>query len=293
MNFRIAFQILLLILVFNSCDKGSDGSCYNNPGARSLMHNGQERSYFLHLPSNYNDTIATPLFLNFHGFGGSASDFMNEVDMSYLADQENFILVYPQGTCLEGFSHWNTSLPGINNKSEADDFNFIEALLDQISLEYNVDRERIYACGYSNGGMFAYGLANFRSDLIAAVASVSGTMVDFNGTTSHPMPVLHLHGTSDLIIPYEGNSDYNSAQTVLEHWVNFNNTINNPTLITDSNGGMTIEHYVYDQGDNNVSVEHYKYIGGEHIWFNATFQGMNTARLIWNFVSRYDIHGLR
>jgi len=56
---------------------------------------------------------------------------------------------------------------------------------------------------------------------------------------------------------------------------------------------MTIEHYVYGQGDNSVSVEHYKYIGGDHEWFRAAYQGQSTSELIWNFVSSYDIDGLR
>jgi len=56
---------------------------------------------------------------------------------------------------------------------------------------------------------------------------------------------------------------------------------------------MKIEHYVYSHGDNSVTVEHYKYIGGEHVWFNATYEGQSTAELVWNFVSRYDINGLR
>jgi hypothetical protein len=56
---------------------------------------------------------------------------------------------------------------------------------------------------------------------------------------------------------------------------------------------MTIEHFVYDQGDNSVSVEHYKYIGGDHVWFNETYQGQNASKLVWNFMSRYDINGLR
>jgi polyhydroxybutyrate depolymerase len=149
--------------------------------------------------------------------------------------------------------------------------------------------ERIYTAGYSNGGMMAYGLANYKSDLIAAVASVSGVMLDCTGPTSHPMPVIHLHGTSDGVLPYNGSSDYNSAQSTLDHWINFNNTVFTPTETSDNN----IEHYVYDQGDSSVSVEHYKYIGGDHVWFSATFQGQNTSELVWNFVSRYDINGLR
>ena len=60
-----------------------------------------------------------------------------------------------------------------------------------------------------------------------------------------------------------------------------------------SSGTLIVDHYVYDQGDNSVSVEHYKYNGGEHSWFNTTYQGQNTSELIWSFVSRYDINGLR
>ena len=44
-----------------------------------------------------------------------------------------------------------------------------------------------------------------------------------------------------------------------------------------------IERYVYDQGDNSVSVEHYKFIGGDHVWFSATYQGQSTSELVWNF----------
>ena len=107
--------------------------------------------------------------------------------------------------------------------------------------------------------------------------------------TSHPMPVVHLHGTSDGVLPYNGSSDWSSVQSTLDYWINFNNTVLTPTVTSDSN----IEHYVYDQGDSLVSVEHYKYIGGDHVWFSATFQGQNTSELVWNFVSRYDINGLR
>ena len=56
---------------------------------------------------------------------------------------------------------------------------------------------------------------------------------------------------------------------------------------------MTIEHYVYAQGDRSVSVEHFKYLRGDHVWFNSTFQGYTTSELVWNFVSKFDINGLR
>jgi len=218
---------------------------------------------------------------------------MQEADMRSLAEADTFILIYPQGSCLDGLSHWNACPLGGDNKSDADDFGFVETIINEISSQYNLDMERIYAAGYSNGGMMAYGLANYKSDLVAAVASVSGVMLECTGSTSHPMPVVNLHGTSDGVLPYNGSSDWSSVQSTLDYWINFNNTIITPTVSNDNSGGMSIEHYVYDQGDSSVAVEHYKFIGGDHVWFSATYQGKDVSELVWNFVSRYDINGLR
>ena len=247
----------------------------------------------MYIPDSYDGVSTIPLVLNFHGFGESASDFMNSADMRTVSESNTFILVYPQGSCLNGSSHWNACPIGGDNKSDSDDFGFVESIISEISSQYNFDLERVYAAGYSNGGMMAYGLANYKSDLIAAVASVSGVMLDCIGSTSHPMPVVHLHGTSDNVIPFNGGNGWYSVQKTLDHWINFNNTTSTPTVSIDGSEGITIEHYVYDEGNNSVFVEHYKYIGGNHVWFSSTFQGLNTSELIWNFMSRYDINGLR
>ena len=283
----------ILITILSSCKKddvkNNSEECYSNTNAQTLVHDNINREYVLYIPNSYDGTSAVPLLVNFHGFGGGASEFMSYADMRSIAETDTFILAYPQGSCLDGSSHWNACPTGGDNKSDADDFGFVESMINEISSQYNIDMERIYAAGYSNGGMMAYGLANYKSDLIAAVASVSGVMLDCTGPTSHPMPVVHLHGTSDGVLPYNGGDGWNSAQSTLEHWINFNNTVLTPTVISDNN----IEHYVYDQGDSLVSVEHYKYIGGDHVWFNSTFQGQNTSELVWNFVSRFDMNGLR
>ena len=287
----------LSILVIVNCSKvDSDKkliSCTKNPNAQSIVHDDLEREYLIFVPDSYNQSLATPMMLNFHGFAGKASDYMRYADMRSVAESENFILVYPQGSCSDGLSHWNPCPRGGENKSSADDLGFIQAIINDISTQYNVDQERIYATGYSNGGMMAYGLANHKSDLIAAVACVSGIMLDCFGSISHSMPILHLHGTSDNELPYNGNSDYPSVQSILEYWIGFNNTSINPTSRIDNSGTIPIEQYIYDQGDNSVSVEHLKYIGGEHVWFENTFQGYSTGELIWNFVSKYDINGKR
>jgi len=274
-------------------DNYNSGECYFNTNAQSIVHDNINREYILYVPSSYDGTSAVPILFNFHGFGGSASQFMQEADMRSLAEADTFILVYPQGSCLDGSSHWNPCPIGGDNKSTADDVGFFESMISEISSQYNLDMERIYAAGYSNGGMMAYGLANYKSDLIAAVASVSGALLNCTGPTSHPMPVVHLHGTSDAVVSYNGSNDWNSVQSTLDYWTSFNNTISTPTINTDNTGGMTIEHYSYEQGDNSVSVEHYKYIGGDHVWFNELYQGQNASELVWNFMSKYDINGLR
>ncbi len=301
MKKSILFPAILLIIL-SSCIKSDLNDnlkeCYLNYNPETIVHDGLNREYVLYIPDSYDGTSEVPLMLSFHGFGGIASEFMSgamdgDSDMRFLAESDTFILAYPQGSCLDGGSHWNPCPIGGDNKSTADDIGFVESLINEISSQYSIDMERIYASGYSNGGMMAYGLANYKSDLIAAVASVSGAMLDCIGPTSHPMPVIHLHGTSDYSIPYNGSSEWSSVQSTLNHWINFNNTITTPTISTDNSGGMMIEHYSYDQGDSLVSVEHFKYIGGDHLWFNSTFQGKNASELVWNFVSRYDINGLR
>ena len=285
-----------LLTIHGSCQKDDNKNpeeCYSNNNAQCIVHDGVNREYVFYIPNSYDGTSSVPLMLNFHGFGGSASDYMQEADMRSLAEADTFILIYPQGSSLDGISHWNACPLGGDNKSDADDFGFVEAIINEIASQYNVDTERIYAAGYSNGGMMAYGLANYKSDLVAAVASVSGVMLECRGSTNHPMPVVHLHGTSDGVLPYNGSSDWSSAQSTLDYWINFNNTITSPTVSHDNSGEMSIEHHVYDQGDSSVSVEHYKFIGGDHVWFSATYQGQSTSELVWNFVSRYDINGLR
>ena len=291
----LLFTILLTFL--GSCKKDdvndNSESCYSNTNAQTIVHDGINREYVLYIPNSYDGTSAVPVLFNFHGFGDNASDYMNNADMRTVAESDTFILVYPQGSCSDGSSHWNPCPIGGDNKSTADDVGFFESMISEVSSQYNVDMERIYAAGYSNGGMMAYGLANYKSELIAAVASVSGTMLDCTGPISHPMPVLHLHGTSDGVLPYNGNTYYSSVQSTLDNWISFNNTITNPTTNSDNSSGMTIEHYVYNQGDSSVAVEHYKYIGGDHVWFKSTFQSQSTTELVWNFVSKYDINGLR
>lgn len=73
------FAILLTIL--NGCNKNSvegySENCYSNSNAQTIVHEGINREYILYVPNSYDGTSAVPLMIVFHGFSGSASDFMN------------------------------------------------------------------------------------------------------------------------------------------------------------------------------------------------------------------------
>ena len=271
------------------------------PGATGQMslaieHNDTVRTFILYVPESYDGTQAVPLFFNFHGFGGTSEGQMEWADMRPVADTGNFILVYPQGTNLDGTPHWNTSEPSGDNKSSADDWGFIDYLIDQIGLTYSVDTTRIYAAGYSNGGFFSYSLGCFMGERFAAVGSVSGTMLDDSYQAcepTHPMGMINIHGTRDSVVPYEGGTGYTAITDVVNWWVNYNGANTTPTETSLSDGGTTIERYSYAAGDNGVGIEHYKVIGGEHVWFDEDFDGKSLGQVIWDYMSQYDTSGLR
>ena len=297
---RLFFVSLVALSGLISCS-GNDDVPLDAPDSaglftRTLSHNGVTRQYILYVPDSLDGTSRSPLMLNFHGFGGTADRHLRAADMRPMADSGTFILVYPQGTLLDGNPHWNAGLKTERNKSDADDFGFVEALIDEISSDYNIDPARVYACGYSNGAFFAYALACFHGDKIAAIGSVAGTMMaeTYNECNpSHPTAMINIHGTSDAIVPYGGGEGLKSIDEVLAYWTGFNNTGVTPEINRVNDGATTLERHFYTDGDKNTSVEHYKVIDGGHVWFDINYDGANTSALIWNFVSRYDVNGLR
>ena len=287
----ILFVIALLINCSDETDVLGTEILPGYTSTQKINHDGLERQYLIYIPNSYNGQSKLPLMINFHGFGGEVNDHLAYTDMRSLADSENFILIYPQGSELGGYSHWNAALNGGDNKSTVDDLGFVEALINLHSDIVNL--KRVYAVGYSNGGMMSYALACYKSNLIAAIGSVSGSMLQTDCTPSHSIPLIKLHGTSDSVISYDGNSYYSSVESILGFWINFNKTSTSPVFETVDDNGTTIQKHLYDGGTNESSIEHYKILNGSHVWFDINFEGNNTNELIWNFVSKHDINGLR
>ena len=299
MNSKKYLSFFILSLIIISC-KSEDNIQVDEDGiitglqTKTLTHDNVNRNYLVYIPDSYDSEIDYPLMFVFHGFGGIATQFINNADMRDLAESNNFIVVYPQGLDLAGTgSHWNCSNPSADNKSDVDDIGFIENLIDQLILDYPViDSKRIYAAGYSNGGFMSYYLA-CNSKKFAAIGSVAGTMLDDSYQSCNanfPTAMINIHGTNDFDVPYDGNTYYPSIPEVVDWWKNFNNTPNED-LLTNQDG--SIEQYKYYNDAGDIYVEHIKIIGGDHFWDDKlNYDGKNTSGLIWDFVSNYNIDGI-
>jgi len=268
---------------------------------RSLLLNKVAREYIVYIPASYNSSSSVPLMFNFHGYTMSAYDQMVwGSNMRPVADTAGFILVYPQGSLLDGKTHWN--IGSWTTGSTADDIGFIEAMIDTLAASYNIDLDRVYSCGYSNGGYFCFELACQLSNRIAAIGSVAGTMSTetYNSCTpSHPTPVVTIHGTSDFSVSYYGAFPTNSEShaKVNQYWATYNKTTASPVVSDlpdiNSSDGSRVELSLYSNGDNSTSIEHYKVIDGGHDWPGAWGNmDIHASKIIWNFVSKYDINGL-
>ena len=269
---------------------------------KTLFFDGENRNYIVYIPASYNGSVNYPLLFSFHGGGGNIAGNIAINDLRPLANTENFIAVYPQALTdpQNGDATWMHKAPTTH-----DDIYFISSIIDTISTQYNIDLSRVYACGYSNGGEFAYDLACRLNAEIAAIGAVARTMYieTFNNCSpSHPTGILTILGTSDNTsnyngVTFNGIQYYLSADDQHNYWATQNNcgTVANTTLLPDLNtgDGSTVERNTWSTNSGCTYVEELKVIGGGHDW-PGSFGNMdiNATQEIWNFVSKYDINGL-
>lgn len=262
----------------------------------SLASNGINRSFRIHFPSNISDTKDRPVVINMHGYGSNALEQEIYTQMDPVADKEGFIVIYPDGIN----AAWNV---GWSFGSTADDVLFTSDLIDYMVNNYSVDKQRIYACGLSNGGFMSYYLACNLPNKIAAIASVAGSMVPANVglcSTNVPMPVMQIHGTNDQVVPYTGLSPISAPiESVVKFWVDHNGCQKTPTItpFTDinTNDNTTSERYVYASGKNGSEVQFIKVTGGAHTWpgaiidIDVTSKDFKASEEIWAFFKRFSL----
>lgn len=265
-----------------------------------MNYGGVQRDFIVHLPTGNVSNL--PVVFNFHGYTSNAAQQELYTGMDNTADAHHFMVVYPDGIANE----WNVGWTGTYGTG-TNDVGFVSALIDTLYQLYHIDLTRVYATGLSNGGYLSHRLACELENRIAAIAAVSGTLTDstyFYCTPSRIMPIMHIHGTTDPIVPYSGVTGSLSTEQCINYWLTKNICAipGDTTNITNSNtgDGSTAQSINYPNCSNNTRVLFYKITGGGHTWPGGTFdiipfgntnRDMNANTEIWNFFSQYSWSG--
>jgi polyhydroxybutyrate depolymerase len=182
-----------------------------------FVHDGLTREYLVHVPKSFHGA-ATPLLIALHGGGGDA-DFQAD-DSKYKliskSEQAGFIAVFPNGYSRMPsgiLATWNAgACCGPAEKNKVDDVGFIRAVIARLERQANVDRQRIFATGMSNGAMMSWRLA-CEAPEIRAIAAVEGTDNTASCHPAHPVPVIEFHALDDDHVPLNGGKgDLSVAQ---------------------------------------------------------------------------------
>ncbi len=248
---------------------------------------GQARTYRLYTPVSLPRAGPAPLLLVLGGVGNNGEEMSRVTDFDRLAEEGRFLVAYADGLG----DTWNAGFCCLlGEPSGPDDVAFLVALIDQVGAARRVDAARVYVTGISAGAMMAYKLACDAADRIAGVAAVAGAMVLEACRPSRPVPVIHLHGTADGLVPYLGGRSAGGStalspptRAVAEHWARLDGCPASPVQRTD--GPVSVASWTGCAGGTTVELVTVE--GGGHTWF-ATGLGpedgaVDASRAIWSF----------
>lgn len=268
------------------------------PGATGVVHELEfqsvKRSYRLHVPKQVKDgSTPAPLIFVLHG-GGSTAEITSRAKWTPLADEEGFVVVYPDGIN----KHWNdgrNATKHAEQDAKTDDVGFILATLDDVAKRHPIDRSRIYVTGLSNGGFMSQRLAIEATEHFAAAAIVIATLPTpyDNGerpfTPAAPISILMMNGTKDTFAPYNGGKltpnftpyridsathDFGqgtatSTDKAIALWLKHNNLAEIEPVVTTlpdkaPDDGCRVIHSLWSSPETPVDVELYRIEGGGH-----------------------------
>ena len=302
MIIRLLFSLLFVI---SSCLVAEE---------RSIIHEGVEREYLVHIPDNF--TEDSPIVFVIHGYTDSAKQIMEYSGMNEVSDREGFIVVYPQGTTdSEGNTFFNVGYE-FHKDSTIDDVSFIRNLFVSLSEEYSLKRKQGFTTGMSNGGDMSYLLACTSADLFRAVAPVAGSLMAKTKETcdtQSPVPILEIHGTGDQITLFDGDMEnnggwgayYDLPSTISFFADAYNLDKRSKKVIAKKGEGSEYDIYLQRHWSQNsdVEVRMYEIVKGRHVWpgfkihwwenpiywyyFGSGNEDINASEEVWSFFKKY------
>jgi polyhydroxybutyrate depolymerase len=175
---------------------GSAG-CGSDPSAvtSTLDVDGQDRTFVLSLPDDYDADRPYPLIFAWHGLGGSAANVQNRFGFEEIRGSEA-ILVYPDALPLDSFQ----GRTGWALDPDDYDFDFFDALSAHLSADLCVDPSRIFSTGHSFGGFMSNSLGCHRGDVLNAIAPVAGGIAASVQMCDGALAVWSTHGSADTTV---------------------------------------------------------------------------------------------
>jgi polyhydroxybutyrate depolymerase len=286
----------------------------------SIVHDGLERTFHIHIPSSYSKSVSLPLLIALHGRGGNGESMILVTRKGFdnMADRDGFIVVYPDGIEM----NWNDGRMDeeANDRAHRENINdtgFISALIDTLIKDYNIDPKRVYITGISNGAIMSYRLACELSDKITAIAPVDGSipnMLLHECSPTMPVSVLAINNVNDPLIPYEGGEIFGhfhivklgmvlSVKESIMFWVNQNKCLAAPIIAEepdrDPKDGTRVTRTDYGGGIKGTEVILYSVDGGGHTWpggfqylpvwlIGKTSRDIDANEVIWDFFKKHS-----
>jgi polyhydroxybutyrate depolymerase len=199
--------LLGAVLILAGCapweDEKLPSGFVNGTSVHHLSVGGLDRSYRLHKPAGL--PASAPLVIVIHGYSGSAKQAERDYQWDGLADSANFVVAYPDGLSRA----WNVdgeTCCGRPGRQGVDDVAFITAAVAEITTNLAIDPRKVYATGISNGGIMSYTLA-CNTSVFAAIGPDAATQLN-PCRSPHPTSVMHIHGTADRLVPYNGGQGF-------------------------------------------------------------------------------------
>ncbi|MHB8598050.1 MAG: extracellular catalytic domain type 1 short-chain-length polyhydroxyalkanoate depolymerase [Ktedonobacteraceae bacterium] len=257
--------------------------------------------YFVHTPKSYQVGIPVPLIVMLHGCTQTALDFAAGTRMNLLAEQHNFIVVYPQQTTSSNRNLcWNWFLPTnqVRGSGEPACIAGIVQTIKNATMKWTIDPTRIYVAGISAGAALAVILGVTYPDLFAAIGVHSGLeyqaatstntafkvmrrggpepgqqgLIAYHMMSNHArlIPTIVFHGTNDqFVVPLNGD------QTV-QQWIQTNTLASQGSYTADF---IQPDKVTYDQvpGGRTYTTTSWHNADGEEVQVYWKISGMGHA----------------
>jgi poly(3-hydroxybutyrate) depolymerase len=282
---------------------------------RTIAVGDLQRRYRVHVPTKYDAANPTPVVVVFHGGGGNPESMVRLSGMNAKSDQVGFIVVYPYGSGLNperGLTFNGGGCCGYAMQRKIDDVGFTRALLDDLAKVANVDTNRVFATGLSNGGIMSHYVASELSDRIAAIAPVGGPLMMDAPNAKRPVPVMHFHGTGDEFAPFKGGfgkgaaggkgvTDFNSVDHTIQSWVKANGCKPEPEVIAlpdKADDGMKSTRRTWSGGKDGSEVVLIEIENGGHTWpgmeppvamLGESTKDISANDLMWEFFQEHPM----